>query len=354
MNRWAVLTAITLLLCACSDKAPTTSETSNRSAPELDTYLVEPVTLPEETQLDGVLEAVHRSTVSSEVDARVMELPFDVDDYVEKGEVIVRFRDADQQAQMATAQATLQEARAQLTEARQAFERGRELIERELIARAELDRLTSTFESTQARVNAAEAGVRAAQENLERTVVRAPYSGIVEERHIELGETAGAGQPLLTGLSLEHLRAVVEVPQSLVGPLREHGEARVILPDGTSLEATDVRISPAASEGSHTFRTRVTLPEGDHQVFPGTLVKVAFKRGEQDLLRVPASAVVQRSEVTGLYVVHQDHRIELRQVRAGELAPEGQRVILSGLDVGERVALDPIAAGIALKERQAQ
>ncbi|WP_036188636.1 efflux RND transporter periplasmic adaptor subunit [Marinimicrobium agarilyticum] len=354
MNRWIALIAFPLLVSACSEGEPSRADSADRPAPELDTYSVVPTTVAEETRLDGVLEAVHRSTVSSEVSARVMELPFDVDDYVEKGEVIVRFRDAEQQARMATAQATLQEARAQLTEARQAYERGRELFERELIARAELDRLTATFESAQARVSAAEAGVRAAQENLERTVVRAPYSGIVEERHIELGETAGAGQPLLTGLSLEHLRAVVEVPQSLVGPLREHGEARVILPDGTSLAATDVRISPAASEGSHTFRTRVTLPEGDHQVFPGTLVKVAFKRGEQKQLQVPASAVVQRSEVTGLYVVHPDHRIELRQVRAGELTPEGQRVILSGLDAGERVALDPIAAGIALKERQAQ
>ncbi len=354
MNRWIALTAVSLLLSACSEKEPTVADSTDRAAPDLDTYLVEPVTVPEETRLDGVLEAVNRSTVASEVNARVTELPFDVDEFVEKGEVIVRFRDADQQAQMATAQATLQEARAQLTEARQAYERGQELIERELIARAEFDRLTSTFESAQARAGAAEAGVRAAQENLERTVVRAPYSGIVEERHIELGETAGVGQPLLTGLSLEHLRAVVEVPQSLVGPLRAHGEARVVLPDGTSLEATDVRISPAASEGSHTFRARVTLPEGDHQVFPGTLVKVAFKRGEQDQLRVPASAVVQRSEVTGVYVVRPDHRIELRQVRLGELTPEQERTILSGLEAGERVALDPIAAGIALKERLAQ
>lgn len=354
MKRWIALIAVSLFLSACSDSDSPATASPERSDPGLETQPIEPVSVAKETRLDGVLEAVHRSTVSSEVSARVMELPFDVDDYVEKGEVIVRFRDADQQAQMATAQATLQEARAQLTEARQSYERGQELFERELIARAELDRLTATFESTQARVSAAEAGVRAAQENLERTVVRAPYSGIVEERHIELGETAGAGQPLLTGLSLEHLRAVVEVPQSLVGPLREHGEARVVLPDGTSLAATEVRISPAASEGSHTFRTRVTLPEGDHQVFPGTLVKVAFKRGEQDLLRVPASAVVQRSEVTGLYVVHPDHRIELRQVRAGELTPDGHRVILSGLAAGERVALDPIAAGIALKERQAQ
>lgn len=352
MKRWIAL--IALFLAACSDTDSPSTPAPDRTDPGLDTHLVEPARVAEETHLDGVLEAVHRSTVSSEINARVMELPFDVDDYVEKGEVIVRFRDADQQAQMATAQATLQEARAQLTEARQAYQRGQELLERELIARAEFDRLTSTFESAQARAGAAEAGVRAAQENLERTVVRAPYSGIVEERHIELGETAGAGQPLLTGLSLEHLRAVVEVPQSLVGPLREHGEARVVLPDGTSLAATEVRISPAASEGSHTFRTRVTLPEGDHQVFPGTLVKVAFKRGEQELLRVPAPAVVQRSEVTGLYVVHPDHRIELRQVRAGELTPNGQRVILSGLAAGERVALDPIAAGIALKERQAQ
>jgi len=351
MKSWIALVFMLLFLPACSEPDTSHTPAPQRSAPVLETYPVKLTTVAEETRLDGVLEAVHRSTVSSEVSARVMELPFDVDDYVEKGQVIVRFRDAEQQAHMATAQANLQEARALLTEAQQSYQRGQTLFEQKLIAQADLDRLTSTYESAQARVNAADAGIRTAQENLERTLVRAPYSGIVEERHIELGETANPGQPLLTGLSLEHLRALVEVPQSLAGPLRTHGEARVLLPDNTSLKATKVRISPAASEGSHTFRTRVTLPEGDHQVFPGTLVTVAFKRAEQNLLLVPASAVVQRSEVTGIYVVHPDHRIELRQIRTGELTPQQQRAILSGLDAGEQVALDPIAAGIALKER---
>ena len=112
-------------------------------------------------------------------------------------------------------------------------------------------------------------------------MIRAPYSGIVVKRNVEVGETVTVGRALMTGLSLEHLRAVVEIPQQHIGPLRQHRKARVILPGGRSVPATELRIPPSADPDTHTFRVLVTLPEGDYGVFPGSLVKVAFVSGEE-------------------------------------------------------------------------
>jgi multidrug efflux pump subunit AcrA (membrane-fusion protein) len=72
-------------------------------------------------------------------------------------------------------------------------------------------------------------------------------------------------------------------------------------------------------------------------------VKVGFVTGERDELLVPASAMVERSEVTGVYVVGADGRVALRQVRAGRRI-DGRVEILAGLDAGEKVATDPVAA----------
>ncbi|MCP8687346.1 efflux RND transporter periplasmic adaptor subunit [Marinobacterium sedimentorum] len=341
-----VLVATAVLAWGADDPVP--------GAPALATLTAQLQTIDRETLLDGSLEAVSRSTVAAETNARVVELPFDVNDYVKKGEIIVRFRDTEQQEQVRSAEANLREAQARLNEARQDYGRISDIYARKLIAKSQMDGATATYASARARASAAQAALNQANERLEHMIVRAPYSGIVEERHIQLGEMATLGTPLMTGLSLEHLRALVEVPQSLIGPLREHQQARVILPDGGQLAATDVRIPPAADPATHSFPVKVTLPEGDHGLFPGTLVKVAFKRGSEEMLLLPPTAVVQRSEVTASYVVRPDNRIEFRQLRIGTARADGQLPVLAGLIAGERVALDPIAAGIALKQQSAR
>lgn len=342
----------TFLASGCGEPPPASEAPGAKPAAELATLELKPETVVDEVAFDGNLEAVHRSTVASELSARVVELPFDVGDYVQQGEVIVRFRDTSQQARAHAAQARLDEARANYAEAAESHRRARALYAKELIARSQLDSVVAAFESARARVAAAEADVQAAREGLEHTIVRAPYSGVVLERHVEIGETATVGQPLMTGLSLEHLRAVVDIPQSYLAPLREHSRARVILSGDRSVDAASLRIPPGADPQTHTFRVLVRLPEGDHGAFPGTLVKVAFVRGEKRRLLVPETAIVRRSEVVGVYVVHDGGRIELRQVSLGEPYADGRRPVLAGLTAGERVALDPVAAGIA-RARQA-
>jgi RND family efflux transporter MFP subunit len=272
-----------------------------------------------------------------------------VGDYVPKDAVIARLTDSEQRARVEAARGTLAEARARLTEARLNYDRTKDLQQRQLIARAELDRAAATLDSAEARLEAAQAALDEAEEQLGYTVIRAPYAGTVVERHVQMGETVTPGRTLLTGLSLEHLRVVVEVPQQHIGPLRVHERARVLF-NGSSVEASELRIPPKADVATHTFRVLVSLPEGDHGVFPGTLVKVAFVSGETERLLIPAGALVERGEVTGVYVVADD-RVSLRYVRTGTPTADGDVPILSGLHDGDRVATDPIAAGIAYKSR---
>jgi len=293
-----------------------------------------------EQVVDAVIEAVYQSTVSAQTSGRITEVLVDVDDYVTKGDVLVRFRDKEQRAALKAAQARAEEARS-------SFNRVKDLIERKLVSKAEYDKAEAALKS-------ANAGLEQAQEQLEHTVVRAPYSGIVVKRHVEPGESANPGQPLMTGLSLENLRAIAEVPQSHIDSVRKLGRARVILTtqNDLSVEGTKLTISPYADPVSHTFNVRVDLPEGQHGVYPGMFAKVAFVTGEEEQLLIPAEAVVHRSEVTGVYVID-GSRISFRQIRIGRDLGNGQREVLAGLDAGEKVALDPIRAGVMLKEMRA-
>ena len=317
-------------------------------AQELPTVTVNYESVARERHFDGLVEAERRSTVSAQVSARIEELPFDVDDYVERGDVIVRFRDQQAAADLKQAEAASQEAQARLEESRSNYDRITRLFEQQRISGADMDRATADLQSAQARVEAAGGALLSARENYENTLVRAPFAGIVVERHAELGEMATVGTPLMTGLSLEHLRVVADVPQHDIGALRGGGEAVVDLPDGSSLAAEAIRIFPYADASTHTFRVRLRLAEGQHGVYPGMWVKVRFVTGTEEALPVPSSAVVRRSELTGVYVLGDDGAPRLRQVRLGRALPDGRIAVLAGLDVGERVVVDGDAARRAL------
>ena len=260
--------------------------------------------------------------------------------------------DSEHQARVVAAAADLKEAVARREEARDEYNRTKEVHAKKLVADAALDRVEAALKSATARLEAAEAGLVQAREQLGYTRVRAPYAGIVTERHLEVGEIARPGQPLISGISLDQLRVVAQVPQSLVSDIRKNRQARVQFADGRWVAASRLTIFPYADPASSTFKVRMTLPQGTADLFPGMFVKTAFVTGVRQELLVPAQAVVYRSEVTAVYVVRGDGRIGFRQVRLGRETDNGFRRVLSGLDPGEQVALDPISAGVALKRQR--
>lgn len=304
---------------------------------------VEPVirdTLAETIRLDGVIEAEQQSTVSAQTSGTVMELPYDVDDSVAAGELIVRLEDSEQRARLNQAEATLEEAQAGLQDARQRFERIQALHERELVSRQDFDQARNNLDSARARVERARSAVEEAQKQLDYTRVLAPYGGILTERHVEIGESVNPGQPLLSGLSLKHLRVVVNLPQRYADIARKERRARVTLPDGRVLKTGEMTFYPYADPATHTFRLRMDLTEPDGSLFPGMLVKVGFPVARREALWIPAESLIHRSELRAVFVLDDRDRPRLRQIRAG--IRDGDRIeVLAGLEAGERVVANP-------------
>lgn len=342
---WTKTAAVTLLLAAPVLGA---ADLPFRTA------TVEPQTLTQEQVVDGRVEAVQQSTISAQTSGRVLEIFYDVDDFVEQGALVLRLSDTEQQARLRQAEGSLREARARFEEASAEFERIESVFEQQLVSRSEFDRARAALDSAQARLASAQAGVTEAREQLGYTEVIAPYPGIVTERHVEVGEAVSPGSPLVSGTSLDRLRVEISVPQRLIPSLREHREAEVILDGGERIAAESLTFFPYADPATNTFRVRLNLPELAEEapgLFPGMFVKTAVKLGEDQRLVVPSEAVVFRSEVVAVYVVRPEGEISFRQIRVGRELPEGFEV-LAGLRPGEVVALDPVHAGIYLKESQ--
>ncbi len=324
------------------------------AADQLVTVAVERAELPRTYRIDGVVEAVATGTLSAQTSGSVLEVNFDVDDFVAAGDLILRIDETRQRAAVREAEANLEAAAAQRREAALEYRRVRGVFERQAVSKAQMDRATAALERAKANEQAAEAALQKARKELEFTRVRAPYSGIVTRRLIEVGETAQPGKPLMSGLSLDDLRITVQVPQTLVASIRSQRRAEALIA-GRWIEAQGVTVFPVADPRSGTFEVRLRLPDGVEGVFPGMYVKVGFVVGTESGLVIPRSAVVKRSEVIAVYLVDPGGRVSLRHIRLGRAAGADQVGVLTGLSEGEQVATDPIAAGILLRaQRTAQ
>ena len=293
-------------------------------------------TLTETLRLDGMIEAVRESTVSAQTAGTVVELPYDVDDAVPAGDLIVRLEDSDEQARVEQVRASLEEAQAELTDARQNLDRVEQLHERDVATRQDLDQARNRFDAAKARVSRAEGALSEAREQLSYTRVKAPYSGIVTERMVEVGESVSPGQPLMRGLSLEQLRVVVSLPQQYAERVRSEREAVVTLDSGEQLETDGMTFYPYADQQSHSFRLRLELAEPGARLFPGMLVRVGIPTGTREALWLPESTIYHRGELRAVFVRGPDDEPRLRQVRLGSRR-DGMIEVLSGVSEGESV-----------------
>lgn len=298
---------------------------------------------------EGVVEAVRQSVMSPQVAGLITQIAVKAGDRVKKGQLLVRIdsRAAAQQASASAAQ--VEAARAQLEVAKKEFERQQQLFKKQYISEAALEQAQAQYKATEAAVRGTLAQAGAANTQTGFFTLSAPYGGVVAEVGAEQGDMAMPGKPLLTVYDPTALRVTAPLPQSRVGALPAKAQVQVDIP-GLAAEqrrqtVQSIQVLPTADPVSHTVQVRLGLGPAAAQAVPGMFARAYFPltgESRQHLL-IPASAVLQRSELMAVYVLDVHGRALLRQVRLGEL--QGEEVeVLSGLSAGERVATDPAAA----------
>ncbi len=353
MPRPIALLLFAALLAGCHGKQAVPAPAA--SDPPLATVLADAGAAGAQTW-DGTVQAVDAAVLMAQTNARVTALPFDVGATVKRGDVLVRFTDVEQQSALRAAQAQTAAAQAAYADAQANYQRFAAIAPQGYVSRADFERVRMQRDSAKAQLDAAREQARAAAAQQRYTVVRAPFDGVVTKRYVQVGEAA-AGPPfpqqLIAVASLGALRVEAKLPQGVAAALRADGHATVLADDGRRrIAATGITVFPVADPATHTVDVRLGLPPDTRDLSPGTTVKLAFAGAGSPVISVPRSAVVERGELTGVYVVAQG-RVALRQLRLGDT--EGDRVtVLAGLDAGERIAADPAAAARWLIAQRAQ
>lgn len=304
--------------------------------------------LPLERWFDGTVEAVKQATVSAQTSGRVSDIFFDVGDTVPAGSVIIRLVSNEQRDALNQAQAKLSQAQSNLEAQTKDFARLDELYKRNVISKSEWDQASARHKIAQAVVTDAQAALKTAKEQLSYTEIRAPYGGVVSARHVELGEAVLPGTALMSGFDPNAMRILTSLPQAVFDKVRTLKKAQIKSDDGTTLIPSKIILYPIADPATSSINVRLELPEETTKLYPGEFVKVGFTVGDIKRLLIPQKSIVYRSEVTGVYVI-KNKLPSLRQIRLGNQF-EDKIEVLAGLEDGEVIALDPVAAGIVLHE----
>lgn len=317
--------------------------------PELATAVVQATGVSGSASFDGIVEAVRQTVIAAQVQGAVTELNVKAGDTVKAGQVLLRIDARTASQNSAASRAQVQAARSALNVATREYERQKQLLDKQYISQAAFERAEAQYRATTAELNAQIAQASAADIQSGFFVVKAPYSGVVSEVPVALGDMAMPGRPLLTMYDPGALRVTASVPQTALAQFSDKMPAKVELPalpaDRQWLDRPQVQVLPTFDANTHSGQVRVALPDGITNVTPGMFARVWIETTGASTGRmfVPAAAIVRRAEMTGLYVVDAKGRPVLRQVRLGRMQNNTVEV-LSGVSSGDRVALDPQAA----------
>lgn len=295
--------------------------------------------VPNYQAIEAEIEAINESTVTAQVSGKVKAIYVDVDDQVAAGQLLLEIDDTVLKAQLAEATAAKKAAEAQFQAAKIEFERLNNLRQQSFVSQTQLTQAQSAMDVAKANVQVSEAQIQRISELIGFSRIEAPYSGVVLARHIEVGETALVGQPLLTGFALNQNRIVSHIPNGLVRHLELAKSALYLQVAERWLPISPVTLSPNADPVTRTVMARANIDASTIAQRPGSFLKAAIKTGDRSALVVPSSAVFRQGDLTAVYVsFNQDYA--LRQVRVGQVL-DGEIEVISGLKEGEKVALNP-------------
>lgn len=292
--------------------------------PTVDVVVLEPKTVKDPLLLTGTAEPWEAVTISAEVTGKIEWQGVDEGQAVAKDQDLVEINTT-------SIRARLSQAQAEHNLAVQEFERMRELRERGISSPQEYDRAATNRDATQATL-------RLAEIDLENSIIKATFDGVVDELENEEGEFVTVGSPMVRLVQVDKIKVVVGIPERDIRHFREGDKVDVqfdAVPDRV-LEGQVYRIATTAEATTRTFATEIEVDNADGLLKPGMIARVRLVReAHPNAITIPMFALMNRPE--GRYVfLAEDERAVMRSVEVG-FFHGGEVYVTRGLSPGDRL-----------------
>jgi len=363
----SLIVAAVVGLSSCSNEQ-LAKEPSPESVRNMPVLAVQQAGVPDLLEAVGTVQAAQTSDLASQMMGTIVEVSAHAGDRVRRGQVLAVIDDSQPRAavERATAGGTAAQQQLVATDsdlalAESTLKRYQTLYERKALSPQEFDEVKARQQAALARRDMAKAGQAQAQAALSQartfldyTRIRAPFDGIVTEKKADSGTLASPGMPIFTVEDVRRYRLEATVNENDLRYVRTGQQVSVVIDalDNVVLKGKVVQIVPAADPASRTFLVKIELP-ADARLRSGLFGRAQFSRGERQALLIPGTAVVERGQLQGVFVLDQNKVASLRYITLGK--PSGAEVeVLAGLQDGERIVAKPGAVDLNGKRIEAQ
>jgi RND family efflux transporter MFP subunit len=316
---------------------------------------VQPANVPDLVEAVGTLRAAETSQLASQMMGNIVEIRVHEGDRVQRGQVLAVLDEAQPRAALDRATAAdlasqqgITAADSDLALAEATFKRYQTLYEKKSVSPQEFDEVKARYQAAEARRDMARAGqtqakaaVQQAHTALGYARILAPFDGLVTEKKADVGMLVSPGMPIFTVEDLHRYRLEATVNETDLKYVRMGQQVPVIIDavGDKELKGKVVEIVPAADSASRSFLVKIEMPS-DPALRSGLFGRAQFSRGERSSLLIPRTAVVERGQLQGIYVLDQTKIANLRYITLGK--PSGAQVeVLAGLQAGETLIADP-------------
>lgn len=335
-NLFLTLGLCALLAGACERKP---EKTPTGAAFVVATTKAREVEWPKTVSVPATISAVDTAQLASRAGGWVTSVNVDAGSHVAKGELLAEVGAADARGRLVEAQARFATAQAALKEATDNERRSRALLRAHDVTEQQYEAVRRRFLTTTAESEAATAAVGVARANLGYAEIRAPFAGIIAEKNVRPGDFAAPGATLFVVAS-DQPKIRAYVGPDTFDAIKVGDRADAII-DGRTLPATVTLVSAAADPQTRAHLVELRLQ--DHTAAPyGAYAEARFTLGRAQRLIVPASALVRRAGLLGVFVIDSRQRAQFRLVRESETRC-GFVTIEAGLAAGEVVVAAPPA-----------
>ena len=349
----ALVTIVAAMVGCSSEREPASATPETVSNVSL--LSVQPANVPDLVEAVGTLRAAQTSQLASQMMGNIVEIRVHEGDRIQRGQVLAVLDDAQPRAVLDRATAAdlasqqgIVASDSDLALAEATFKRYQTLYDKKSVSPQEFDEVKARYQGAQARHDIARSGqsqakaaVQQAHTALGYTRILAPFDGIVTEKKADVGTLASPGMAIFTVEDLHRYRLEATVNETDLRYVRMGQQIPVVIDavGDKELKGRVVEIVPAADSASRSFLVKIEMPS-DPALRSGLFGRAQFSRGERSSLSIPRTAVLQRGQLQGIYVLDQNKIANLRYITLGK--PSGAQVeVLAGLQAGETLISDP-------------